>query len=35
VRSLTSLDIFGLEGQVPESKVKDETVDISTISDYA
>jgi hypothetical protein len=31
VRSHTSLDIFGLEGQVPESKVKGETVDISTI----
>jgi hypothetical protein len=35
VRSRTSLDIFGLEGQVPESKVKGETVDISTISEYA
>jgi hypothetical protein len=31
VRSHTSLVIFGIEGQVPESKVKDETVDISTI----
>jgi hypothetical protein len=31
VRSHTSLDIFGLEGQVTESKVKGETVDISTI----
>jgi hypothetical protein len=31
VRSHTSLDIFGLEGQVPESKIKGETVDISTI----
>jgi hypothetical protein len=30
VRSHTSLDIFGLEGQFPESKVKGETVDIST-----
>jgi hypothetical protein len=29
------MDIFGLEGQVPESKVKGETVDISTISEYA
>jgi hypothetical protein len=35
VRSTTSLDIFGLEGQVPESKVKGETVDISTIAEYA
>jgi hypothetical protein len=32
VSSHTSLDIFGLEGQVPESKVKGETVDISTIA---
>jgi hypothetical protein len=35
VRSHTSLDIFGLEDQVPESKIKGETVDISTISEYA
>jgi hypothetical protein len=35
VRSQTSLDIFGLKGQVPESKVKCETVDISTIAEYA
>jgi hypothetical protein len=35
VRSHTSLEIFGLEGQVPESKVKGETVDISTIAEYA
>jgi hypothetical protein len=35
VRSHTSLDIFGLEGQVPESNIKGETVDISTISEYA
>jgi hypothetical protein len=35
VRSHTSLDIFGLEGQVPDSKVKGKTVDISTISEYA
>jgi hypothetical protein len=35
VRSHTSLDIYGLEGQVPESKVKGETVDISTIAEYA
>jgi hypothetical protein len=34
VRSHTYLDIFGLEGQVPESKVKGETVDISTIAEY-
>jgi hypothetical protein len=32
VRSHTSLDIFVLEGQVPESKVKGETMDISTIA---
>jgi hypothetical protein len=35
VRSHTSLDVFCLEGQVPESKVKGEKVDISTISEYA
>jgi cytochrome c1 len=35
VRSHTSLDIFGLEGQVPESNIKGETVDISTIAEYA
>jgi hypothetical protein len=35
VRSYTSLDIFGLEGQVPESKIKGEKVDISTIAEYA
>jgi hypothetical protein len=35
LRSHTSLGIFGLEGQVPESKVKGETVDISTIAEYA
>jgi hypothetical protein len=35
VRSHTSLDIFGLEGQVPESKFKGETLDISTIAEYA
>jgi hypothetical protein len=35
VRSHTSLDIFGLEVQVPESKVKGETVDISSIAEYA
>jgi hypothetical protein len=34
VRSHNSLDIFGLEGQVPESRVKGETVDISTIAEY-
>jgi hypothetical protein len=32
VRSHTSLDIYGLEGQVPESNIKGETVDISTIA---
>jgi hypothetical protein len=35
VRSHISLDIYGLEGQVPESKIKGETVDISTIAEYA
>jgi hypothetical protein len=35
VRSHTSLDMYGLEGQVPESKIKGETVDVSTISEYA
>jgi hypothetical protein len=35
VRSHTSLDIYGLEVQVPESKVKGETVDISIIAEYA
>jgi hypothetical protein len=35
VRSHTSLDMFGLEGQVPEIKVKGETVDIYTIAEYA
>jgi hypothetical protein len=34
VRSHTSLDIFGLKGQVTDSKVKGETLDISTISEY-
>jgi hypothetical protein len=32
VRSRTSLDLYGLEAQVPESKIKGETVDISTIA---
>jgi hypothetical protein len=32
---MCSLDIFGLEGQVPESKIKGETVDISIITEYA
>jgi hypothetical protein len=35
VRSHTSLDIYGLEGQVPESKIKGETLEISTIAEYA
>jgi hypothetical protein len=35
VRSHTSLDIFGLECQVHESRVKGETFDIYTISEYA
>jgi hypothetical protein len=35
VRSHISLDIYGLEGQVPESKIKGETVDISIIAEYA
>jgi hypothetical protein len=34
VRSHTYLDIFGLEGQLPERKVKGETVDISTTAEY-
>jgi hypothetical protein len=34
VRSHTSLDVYGLEGQVPESNIKGETVDISTIAEY-
>jgi hypothetical protein len=32
---ITSLDIYGLEGQVPEINIKGETVDISTIAEYA
>jgi hypothetical protein len=35
VRSRTSMDIFGLGGQSPESKDKGETMDISTIAEYA
>jgi hypothetical protein len=35
VRSNIFMDIFGLECQVPESKVKCETVDIFNISEYA
>jgi hypothetical protein len=35
VRSLTSIDIFGLEGQVTEIKFKGDAVDISTIAEYA
>jgi hypothetical protein len=34
VRFNTALDIFGLEGKVPESRVKGETADISTIAEY-
>jgi hypothetical protein len=34
MRSHTSLDIYCLEGQVPESNIKGETVDISTIVEY-
>jgi hypothetical protein len=34
VRSHTAFAIFGLEGQVPESRVKGETMEISTISEY-
>jgi hypothetical protein len=30
----TSLDVYGLEGQVPESKIKGGAVDISTIAEY-
>jgi hypothetical protein len=35
VISHTSMDIFGIEVQVTESKFKGETVDISTIAEYA
>jgi hypothetical protein len=35
VRSHTHIDIFGLEGQVPDSKLKGETVDIYVIAEYA
>jgi hypothetical protein len=35
VISHNSMYIFGLEGQVPECKIKGETVDISTITEYA
>jgi hypothetical protein len=31
----TTLDIFELEGQVPESRVKGEPADISTFAEYA
>jgi phage pi2 protein 07 len=34
VRSHIYLDIFGLEVQVPEIKIKCEKVDISTIAEY-
>jgi hypothetical protein len=34
VRSNTAIGIFGLEGQVPESRVKGEIADISTIAEY-
>jgi hypothetical protein len=33
VISHTSLDIFGIEEQVPERKIKGKTVDISTIAE--
>jgi hypothetical protein len=35
VRSYTALDIFSLEGQVPETQVFGNQVDISTIAEYA
>jgi hypothetical protein len=35
MRSPPSLHIYGLEGQVPEIKIKGETVDIYTIAEYA
>jgi hypothetical protein len=35
VRSHTLLNIYGLEGQFPESKIKGERVDIFTVSEYA
>jgi hypothetical protein len=34
VRLHTSLEIYGIEGQFPESKIRGETVDISTIAEY-
>jgi hypothetical protein len=34
VHSHTALEIFGLEGQVPDSRVKGKTTDISTIAEY-
>jgi hypothetical protein len=34
VRSHSSLDMYGLEGQVPENKIKGKTVYISTIVEY-
>jgi hypothetical protein len=30
----TAIDIFGLEGQVPESRVKYKPAEISTIAEY-
>jgi hypothetical protein len=35
VRSYTALDIFSLEGQVPETKVFGNQADISTVAEYA
>jgi hypothetical protein len=34
VRSHTALAVLGLEGQVPKSRVKGVTADISTITEY-
>jgi hypothetical protein len=34
-RSPIALDIFSLEGQVPESKIKGKPADISPIAEYA
>jgi hypothetical protein len=35
VRSSTALEIFSLEGQVPDTIVKGQTSDISPLAEYA
>jgi hypothetical protein len=35
VRSSTALDIFSLEGEVPDTIVKGQTSDISPLAEYA